>query len=255
MVSPRGDAVPPPARLPRAGGGGAAGGTTGRMARPARRGRGAHRRSGRSGRCQGRAAADGDPVPPTDLRAGAAHGRRAPTRARAAHRACRAGVRRARPHQRGPRRWRNDERRPCHRRVGTGRQARSRAPGGGAGRRLRHRLRLPSIPAAPRRRAGPDERPARSVQPLPGLPGHRVPPRQRRLLHPHRPLQRRPRARRAPPPKRLRRRHPRHPRPRRLDRSDPGAPLHPWCSRPPPARSRWRSCRCRPSRSRGGDAG
>ena len=166
-------------------------------------------------------AVDGNPVPPTDLRARSARRRPAPAGARAAPRARRPGVRRPRPRQRRPRRRRHPRRGPGHRRVRQGRPARPGPPRPGAGRRLRHRLRLPSIPPPSRRRTGPHELSARPDQHLPRLPGHRVPARQRDLLHPHRPLQRRPRAGGAALPRPVRCRRPRHPRTCHLDRPDP----------------------------------
>ena len=117
-----------------------------------------------------------------DLRAGAARGRRAAARPHPAQRARGPGRRRARPGGRGPGGRRRPRGRPGRRRLRAGRAARPRAARPGRGRRLRAGLRVPAVPAAPRRRAGPDELPDRHGQLLPRLPDDRLPARQRRLL-------------------------------------------------------------------------
>ena len=233
VVASRRDAIPPPARLPRAGSGGAAGRAATRLAQPARRG--GRARHG-SGRCAG-SAADGDPVPPTDLRTRAAHHRGArPAGGAAAHRARRAGVHRPRPRQRRARRRRNPGGGPGHCRLRADRSTRPRPAGARPRRRLRRsRAPSPASTGSAQRRTRPDERPVGPDRLLPRVPGHRVPARQRVLLHPHRPLQRRPRAGRAAPHRPVRGRRPRHPRARRLDRSGPGAAPHPGPDRRSPA--------------------
>ena len=232
VVPPRGDAVPPSARLPRAGGGSAAGRAAGGVERPARRGRAADRGPERLGRAR---AGDGHPVPPADLRTSPAGGGGARAGGGSARRARRRRVHRPRPGNGGPRRRRTARRGPGRGRIRPGRPAGPRSPRAGTGRGLRHRVRLAPVPPEPRRAARADELPARAGRPLPRLPGHRVPARRRDLLRDDRPLQPRRCARRPAIDRGVRSGGARDPRPGRLDGPGPRPSPHPGLARRPAA--------------------